>query len=436
MAKTLYIDCFSGASGDMILGALLDLGLPLDELRRALGSLGVAGYSLEAERVLRSGISATHFTVRESAAETVPTPSSHGHVHDHDHGAHGDHGHRHDHAANHFDQHRSLVEIHGLIDKAGLSASARARSHELFDRLAQVEAEIHQIPVEQIHLHEVGALDSIIDIVGIVFGLEWLGAEMIVASPLNVGGGSVKTAHGVLSVPAPATARLLQGIPVYSSGAQVELVTPTGALVIAAYAHRFGPLPAMRVRRIGYGAGTREVPGSPNVIRLMVGEDDAAVSAEEVVVMECEIDDMNPQLYGALMDRLYAVGALEVFYTAVQMKKNRPGTLVTVVAPPAKRDEMAATLFRDTTTIGLRHQTLARECLDREIVPVTTAFGVVRFKVARRGGVVMNASPEFEDCARLAIEHAVSPKEVQAVAIHAYRDRIGAQAPHGRVDKP
>ncbi len=396
----------------MLLGALLDLGMPIEELRRSLGSLGIGGYHLDSERVVRSGIAATRFRLTESPGPGAAHP---GHLAAHD-------------------PHRSLAEIHRLIDLSALSSAGRTRAHGLFDRLAAVEADIHQVPIDQIHLHEVGALDSIIDIVGIVAALEWLNPDRIVCSALNVGGGSVQTAHGTLPVPAPATVRLLEGLPVYSSGAAIELVTPTGALVISEVAGQFGSLPMMRIRRVGYGAGTRDIPGHPNVLRMLLGESAAQAVSEEVVTLECEIDDMNPQLYGALMDRLYAVGALEVFYTPVQMKKNRPGTLVTVIAAPPMREAIAGTLFRETTTIGVRYRTMERECLERELVPVTTPLGVVRFKIARRGGVVMNAAPEFEDCVRLAAEHRRSPKEVQAIAIRAYGDFVDAQAREGRRD--
>ncbi len=446
MARILYMDCFSGASGDMILGALLDLGLPLDLLRQALGSLGVGGYRLDAARVLRSGIAATRFELIEStegarqAAEhahdrPAHRPRSEGSTRaEHDAGHHVDHQHDglesagHQHGGHEYESHRSLREIHGLIDQAALSAAGRQQAHALFDRLAGVEADIHQIPVDQIHLHEVGALDSIIDIVGIVFGLEWLHVDRVVSSPLNVGGGTVQTAHGLLPVPAPATIRLLAGAPVYSSGGQAELVTPTGALIVTAYARQFGPIPPMTIGQVGYGAGARDLPGGPNVLRLVVGETDQDAASDEIMVVECEIDDMNPQLYGVLIDQLYTAGALEVFYTPVQMKKNRPGTLVTVLVAPGKKDAIAGTLFRETTTIGLRYHTMWRECLAREIVPVETPAGIVRFKVARRAGVVMNASPEFEDCLRLAIERHLSPKEVQAMAIQAYRTQMGSAA--------
>jgi pyridinium-3,5-bisthiocarboxylic acid mononucleotide nickel chelatase len=434
MSKILYFDCFAGASGDMVLGALIDAGLPLEDLEAALGSLMIPGYRLSADRVLRSGLSATKFRVHEelerSPGDAGGGAHEHGqeqvHAHSHDHahdGAHS-HGHGHAHAGGHEHPrghgHRSLDEITRLIDRSSLSPRARARASDLFRRLAEAEAEIHQMPVERVHLHEVGELDSIIDIVGAVFGLEWLGADRVLASPLNVGGGMVKSAHGVFPVPAPATIRLLAGVPIYSSGLQMETVTPTGALLVSGYAEGYGPLPAMRVDQVGYGAGDRDVPGTPNVLRILVGRDESEVPGQRVVMIECEIDDMNPQIFGVLMERLYAAGAAEVYYTAVQMKKNRPGTLVSVVAAPDLRDRLTGILFRESTTIGVRYQELNRACLERELVLVETEVGPVQFKVARRGGEVMNASPEFEDCARLAAERGLSVKEVQAQAIRAY----------------
>ncbi len=314
MANTLYLDCFSGASGDMMLGALLDLGVPVDALREALGGLGVDPASVSVTRVSRAGVSATKVRVVEPHEQA---PDHHHHHHHH---------------------HRSLMEIAGLIDRSGLSAAGKARAKALFRRLAAVEADIHQMPVEQVHLHEVGALDSIVDIVGAVFAMEWLGVADVAASPLNLGSGTVECEHGTFPVPAPATARLLTGVPVYSSGTPGELVTPTGALLVTGYAASFGPLPPMRIERVGYGAGDRDVPGVPNVLRAFLGERLEARGASRVVVLEFEVDDMNPQIFGPLMDRLYAAGALEVFYAAVQMKKNRPGTLVTIVAPQEHRE--------------------------------------------------------------------------------------------------
>jgi uncharacterized protein (TIGR00299 family) protein len=271
-----------------------------------------------------------------------------------------------------------------------------------------------------VHLHEVGALDSIIDIVGAVFALEWVGAERIVCSPLNVGGGTVQSAHGLFPVPAPATLRLLRDTPVYSGAVQKELVTPTGALIATSYASAFGPLPQMTVETIGYGAGDRDEPGTPNVLRVVIGRAADRPQDDRVVVIECEIDDMNPQIFGVVMDKLYAAGALEVFYVPVQMKKNRPGTLLTVVAAPEKKPALADVIFRETTTIGLRHYEVDRDCLRREIVTIDTPLGAVRFKLAWRDGRVVNAVPEFEDCARIAAASNLSVKEVQAIAIHAY----------------
>ncbi len=394
MSKVLYFDCFSGISGDMALGAMLDAGLPLEDLKGALGSLAVSGFDVSAVRVLRAGVSATKFTVHE-----------HG-------GAQHDHGHH---------THRHLSAIFGLIDKSALSAAGRDRAKAMFQRLAEVEAGIHQMPVEKVHLHEVGALDSIIDIVGIVFALEWAGADRIVCSPLNVGGGMVQSAHGLFPVPAPATVKLLGGAPVYAGTIQKELVTPTGALIVTSYAESFGPVPAMSIEQVGYGAGERDDPTTPNVLRVLIGRASAEARTERVTVVECEIDDMNPQIFGVVMEQLYAAGALEVFYVPVQMKKNRPGTLLTVIAAPERLGQISDIIFRETTTIGLRHSEVARECLDREIVTVETPAGAVRFKIARRDGRVLNAVPEFEDCAKLAAAKNLSVKEVQALAVSAYR---------------
>jgi uncharacterized protein (TIGR00299 family) protein len=463
VSRILYLDCFSGISGDMTLGAFLDAGMPLDELKGALGSLALSDVEVSASRVLRTGVSATQFLVQEpgqQAGDAAPPrgaaeaqnhdhPDGHGHAreHDHDH-AHGhghgharDHEHPHDHghAHGHGHPHRSVREILEIIDRSALSASARDRARGMFRRLAEAEAAIHQMPVEKVHLHEVGAIDSIVDIVGAAFAFEWAKADRVVCSPLNVGGGMVKSAHGVFPVPAPATVKLLGNAPIYSGEVQKELVTPTGALIATTYADSFGPIPAMAVQSVGYGAGSRDNPATPNVLRLMIGRD-AAVSkpkagaavghggaarpdqpATRVVVIECEIDDMNPQIFGAAMDRLYAAGALDVFYVPAQMKKNRPGTLLTVVAPPELRPTLADVLFRETTTIGVRYQEVERECLRREIVPVETPLGTVRFKVASRGGAIINALPEFDDCAALAATHNRSVKEVQSIAIRAFQ---------------
>ena len=391
---TLYFDCFSGAAGDMILGALIDAGLPLGELKAALGSLGVEGWDISADRVVKTGITATKFRVHEQAAEGG--------------------GHKHYH----------LAGILKRIDQSALSASGKAKAKALFSRLAEAEAAIHNMPIEKVHLHEVGALDSIIDIVGCVFAFEWFGADQVVVSPLNVGSGTVKTAHGVYPVPAPATLRLVGDAPVYAGPIAAELLTPTGALVLTDYAASYGPMPGMRVRRVGYGAGDRNFENTPNVLRVVVGESQGgARHATTVTVIECEIDDMNPQIFGAGMDQLYAAGALDVLYAPVQMKKNRPGTLMTIIARPEERQVLTDLVFRETTTIGVRFSEVQRECLEREQVSVETPLGAVRFKIARRDGRILNAQPEFDDLARLAAQHARPIKEVQALAAKAWLER-------------
>jgi pyridinium-3,5-bisthiocarboxylic acid mononucleotide nickel chelatase len=402
--KVLYFDCFSGASGDMVLGALIDAGVPLAEIRRALGSLAVDPDAVWTESVVRTGIRATKFCVR------------------------GEDGHSHAGGAElsgRHEPHRTLAEIAGLIDGSALSACGKARATALFQRMGEVEAGIHGVPLDRVHLHEVGALDSIIDIVGAVHAMECLGAERVVASPLNVGSGSIQTAHGTLPVPAPATLQLLAGAPVYAGRQKAEMVTPTGALLVSGYATAFGPLPPMTVGSVGYGAGARDFPDTPNVLRVVVGEDEtaAATPPTRVAVIEAEIDDMTPQLFGAVMDALLTAGALDVFYTPVQMKKNRPGTLLTVIAPPDARASLTGLIFRETTTIGVRFRESEREILARDTVVVSTAAGSIRVKVARQRGEILNVSPEFDDCVQAAKASGRPVKDVQALAVRAFHDR-------------
>ena len=416
--RILYFDCFNGASGDMVLGALLDAGLPLAALREALGSLAIDEFEVTASKVLRAGVSATKFDLVERGTPAVVEPApaaAHSHSH-HEHHAHPTHP---THPAH---SHRSLPEIFTHIDRSALTTAGKDRAKALFQRLAEAEAAIHQMPVERVHLHEVGALDSIVDIVGAVFALDWFKADRIVCSPINVGSGMVHSAHGVFPVPAPATVSLLGDAPIFSRGPQAELLTPTGALLLTSHAASFGPLPAMKIGAVGYGAGHHDFRETPNVLRVLVGDADEA-HVHQVIVVECEIDDMNPQLYGPLMEQLYAAGALEVFYVPVQMKKNRPGTLVTVLAAPDKRAAVTDTLFRETTTIGVRYGERLRECLTREFVTVATAFGPVRMKVAKRGQAVSNAQPEFDDCVALARESGVATKDVHAAALKAWFER-------------
>jgi pyridinium-3,5-bisthiocarboxylic acid mononucleotide nickel chelatase len=419
MKRVMFIECSSGIAGDMLLGALIDAGLPTDLLTKALGSLGV-GHELRVSRVVRAGISATKVDVLEKP-EPKPRQRSTGAHH-----AHGPDGERHTHpqagAA-----HRSIAEITHLIEHANLSKSARAKALSLFERLAQVEAAVHNMPVDQVHLHEVGAVDSIVDIVGCVFGLEWFGVEQVVVSPLNLGSGSVNISHGRYPVPAPATLQLVAGLPVYADGPAVELTTPTGALLAGGYADAFGAMPAMVISNVGYGAGTKDFADRPNVVRVAVGTAatrEAALppsgEANAVVKIECEIDDMSPQLFGPVLEMLLAVGALDAYLTSVLMKKQRPGVLLTVIAPPAKRELLTSVIFDHTTTIGVRYSLFERDILARRSVPVETPFGQIRMKIATREGEVVNAAPEFDDCLRAATTHAVPVKVVQAQAMRAW----------------
>jgi hypothetical protein len=419
MARVIYFDCFSGAAGDMLLGALLDAGVPLDAVRKALGSLGL-DHDIETTRVVRAGVSATHLKVVRKAGNPV---RDHSHDHGHSHGhAPAPHSHSHSHGE---DGHRTVDEIVHLIGHSALPPAGKARAVGMIQRLAEAEAAIHDVPVSKVHLHEVGAIDSIIDIVGVVSALEWLGIDDVVSSALNVGGGTVTIAHGTYPVPAPATLRLLTGVPTYGGEVQSELVTPTGALVVSTYARSYGPIPPMTVEKSGYGAGTKDFPGRPNVLRVIIGERivagaPSAPGDADVVKIECEIDDMNPQLFGPAFDRLFAAGALDVFTTPIHMKKNRPGTLLTVLGRPADRPALCDILFRETTTIGVRFETMARETLDRRSEDVTIAGGVIRIKVSTRHGEVVNAAPEFDDCARVAAVTGRPVKAVQADALRAW----------------
>jgi uncharacterized protein (TIGR00299 family) protein len=406
-----YLDCASGAAGDMLLGALVDLGLPLEALQAELSKLHLSGYHLEAHKVHRAGLHATKVDVVIGGQDR----RTDGHVHDH--------GHAHDHAHGHEQrgEHRGLRDILALIEGSGLEEAVKARASALFRRLAEAEASVHGTTAEEVHFHEVGAVDAVVDIVGGVIGMGWLHADRIVASPLNLGTGTVAMEHGVFPVPPPATARLVQGVPVYGAG-EGELLTPTGALLVTGHAESYGPLPPIRIEAVGHGAGSRDSHHRPNVLRLFVGEEQpAATTAERVLVLEAEVDDMSPQLCGPLMERLLGAGALDAYLTPVLMKKGRPGFLITALVEAAGREAVEETLFRETTTLGVRRQEWERTVLDRTVVPVATAYGPIGVKVGRRGATVYNAQPEFEDCQQAAQAAGVPVKEVWAAALAAYR---------------
>jgi uncharacterized protein (TIGR00299 family) protein len=432
VSRLVYFDCASGAAGDMLMGALVDLGLSLDHLSAELAKLPLRGYRLEARKVQRSGLQATKVDVIiEGPREEPGRPHEHHHPHSpaHSHGHEHAPAHEHGPAAHarerHPGAHRGLRDILGLIDRSTLDVGVKGRAAGLFRRLAEAEAAVHGTSPEEVHFHEVGAVDAIVDIVGGLVGLGWLGADRFVASPLNVGSGSVTMSHGTFPVPPPATARLVQGVPVYGAG-EGELLTPTGALLVTAHATGYGPLPTMRPAAVGHGAGTRDTAGRPNVLRLIVGTEESAAASERVVVLEAELDDMSPQLCGPLMDRLLATGALDAYYTAIQMKKGRPGLLVTVLAEPPRREALEEVLFAETTTLGVRRQEWYRTVLERQVVPVETPYGRVGVKVGRRQGRVYNVQPEFEDCRRAAEAAGAPVKEVWAAALAAARAaRIG-----------
>jgi uncharacterized protein (TIGR00299 family) protein len=387
--KLAYFDCFSGISGDMTLGALVDAGCAVEHLRGELRGLQVPGWELTAEKVWKNGMAATYVKV------TTEDQS----------------------------KHRSLGAILEILEKSQLAARVRERASAIFRRLGEAEARVHDVPLEEIHFHEVGAVDAIVDIVGACIGFEALGIEKFACSALNVGGGTVKMAHGVLPVPAPATANLLQGRPTYSTGVQKELVTPTGAAIVATLCETFGPQPAMSVDAIGYGAGTEDIEGQPNVVRIMVGEaaeKSVAGFDEEIAVVEANLDDMNPQIYGYFLEKALGAGALDVYTTPVQMKKNRPGTLLTVLCKPGDVNALMSLIFAETTTFGVRTYRAQRRVLPREWVSVGTEFGEVRIKVSRVNGRILHVAPEFEDCKKLAAEKDVPLQRVIAEALRGY----------------
>jgi hypothetical protein len=421
-----YLECFSGISGDMLLGALVDAGVPFSVLAETALALNL-GAALEMRKVSRGGLAAIKVDVltgehRDQRSEIRDQHAEQKQVHEH--------GHSHEDAL-----HRSLSTILAIIQAAPLSETVKQRSARAFELLGEAESAIHSISIEEVHFHEVGAVDTIVDIVCAAAGCEALGVDRWLSSPLNVGSGTVKCQHGTLPVPAPATLVLLGSAPVYAAGPQMERVTPTGAAMLCMLDVAYGPLPAMRVEARGYGAGGRDTPGEPNLLRLLVGEADDDVvretAAEQIAVIETVIDDSTPQLLAYVSEMLLEAGAWDVYRAAVQMKKGRTGVQLTVLSSPDLAPAMRELLLRETTTIGLRWRLENKMALAREFAEVETAWGKVRIKIARwPAGEAANASPEYEDCRNIAREHAVPLKLVMQDAMRAYAELARKEKGH------
>lgn len=431
MSDLYHLDCFSGLAGDMFLGACLDLGMPLSVVERAVTGLGLEGVSVEVRRRRRGGIAGIRFRVLVDG-EPVEGPDpeereeerkdGHDHPDDHpdDHEHHHGHEHHHHHHHRHHGERRDLPAIRALIEDSALDPEVKEIALNLFARLGEAEARAHGIPVDEVHFHEVGAVDSIVDLVGAAAAYHHLAPERLTCGPVNVGSGTVDTEHGRLPVPAPATAYLVEGLPVYG-GPGGELLTPTGAVLLAELVDDFSELPPLVLEASGYGLGSKRVPGQPNAVRLSRGRpvtSDAA-GAGIVTVLESEVDDLPAEGFGFLMERLLEDGALDVYFTPVQMKKNRPGTLVTVLCRPQRRAALAARLLAETGSLGCRWHEAARLEAEREEGSVETPFGRVRVKRARLEGRPLVAAPEYEDCRRLALDAGVPWREVYRAALAA-----------------
>ena len=377
--KIAYLDCFSGISGDMFLGALLDVGLDFEELKRALLTLAIGGYDLEMKREKRGHLLGTRLVVRVEEAQQVQ---------------------------------RNLKSIRSMIRESELSDDVKKKSVEIFETLAVVEGKIHDCPPEEVHFHEVGAVDSIVDIVGAVFGLECLDIRSLAASSLPLGSGFVETAHGTIPVPAPATMALLKGIPVYDSGLKVELVTPTGAVLVKSLAGSFGSMPPMRVDSVGYGVGSRNLPDRPNLLRIITGYVRYDKQTETVVILEANLDDTNPEWLGFIMERLLEAGALDVIFCPIQMKKNRPAILLQVIGKPEDRDSLIEVLFMESTTLGIRFRYNQRKILQRRADEIDSPWGKLKVKRVVRPDGSSSVLPEYDVCRTIAKENSIPIREI------------------------
>jgi uncharacterized protein (TIGR00299 family) protein len=425
-----YLECFAGISGDMLLGALVDAGVSRVLLEDTAKALDI-GATLRFSTVDRSGVTATKVDVLDAASgEIAEHTHEHAHSHEDDHGHDHTHEHTHDHKHDHTHEHphvhgRSWKQIRELIEQSTIAPDVRALALRAFALLAHAEAKIHNVPVETVHFHEVGAVDTIADIVCGAAGLCSLGVDAWYASAVNVGGGFVQCAHGMFPVPAPATAELLKGIPTYSAGIQKELTTPTGAALLNALGCNFGEIPTLAAEVIGYGAGTRNPKRFPNVLRLSLGQSvmKKTPANERVAVLECAVDDATPQLIAHCMERALEEGALDVMCTPVVMKKGRMGSLLTVLCRPERREALEELLLRETTTLGIRVREEDRVVLQRRFAEVETAYGSIRVKIGSRNGEDLNLMPEYEDCAHAAREHGVPLKQVMQAALMAAAEK-------------
>jgi uncharacterized protein (TIGR00299 family) protein len=413
MSKAIYFDCFSGASGDMILGALLDAGLPFETLKTGLDALHLHGFQIEAQKVLKNGISATQFKVIEEAH------------HHHDQADHSEQFHQHEQEHHH---HRGLQEITDIINFSHLSESVKKRSVAIFRKLGEVEAGIHGVPLDEVHFHELGALDTIIDIVGTILGLESLGITECYSSALPVGSGTVKTEHGILPVPAPATLQILTlaGAPVVaappSDKAPGEMVTPTGAVLITSLAQFRRP--DLKMEKSGFGAGNKDFQNWPNVLRVWIGETASTAPEEDMILLETNIDDMNPQVYGYVMEVLLAEKAADVWFSPIQMKKNRPAVMLSVLAPAHLETKMTEIILKETTTLGIRVRPIHRHTAQRQIRPFESSLGKVNVKIKLYAGDVLEIAPEYEDIRQIAKDHGVPFIEVQRIVTEEARREL------------
>jgi len=388
--RAAYFDCFSGISGDMVLGALVDLGLPVEKLKSELHKLNLFDYQIETKKIAKQSILSTQIKVNVKEGK----------------------------------KERRLEDILSILEKSKLEEKVRELSKAIFTRLATAEAKIHGKDVQKIHFHELGGLDTIIDVVGAVAGMKYLGVEKVYSSPLPVGRGFVKCAHGILPVPAPATLELLKEVPVYGSDIEAELVTPTGAAIISSLVENFGEMPPMKIDNIGYGAGQRDLP-IPNLLRVSIGVIKNAYQEDVVSLIQTNIDDMNPELYEHIVDRLFREGALDVFLTPIQMKRTRPATMLSVIAGQEKMEKMLEIIFDETTTLGIRISKIKRRKLNRENRKVSTKYGKIEVKIGKHDGVVKNISPSYEECRKIATHLKIPLKKVYQEAKQAAFDLLG-----------